>query len=99
LLRREDLCDGPRLCPHAPDETTPCTDCLLSRLDDALESDPGWLLRRALDLDFALRARVTFTASDVAFDEFLTLRTLSEERDRHALEMNRRCPPRTHFSS
>jgi hypothetical protein len=99
LLRREDLCGGPSLCPSAPDDTTRCPNCPVLKLEEALDSEAGWLLQRALDLDFALRAGLTLTLNDVAFDEFIAFRILSEERDRHAAELNRRCPPRTPFSS
>jgi hypothetical protein len=99
LLRREDLCGGPKLCPSALDDATRCADCPVVRLEEALDSESGWLLQRALDLDFALRTGLTLTPNDVALDEFVALRILFEERDRHAAELSRRCPPRTPFNS
>ena len=99
LLRREDLCGGPSLCPSAPDDLIRCPDCPVLQLEGSLNSEAGWLLQRALDLDFALRAGITITPNDIALDEFLALRILNDERDRHAAELNRRCPPRTPFNS
>ena len=51
-LRRDELCD-PGLCPDAP-EGGRCDHCPQDKLDAAQTSEPGMLIRRALDLRAAL---------------------------------------------
>jgi hypothetical protein len=66
------LCD-PGLCPDAP-EGGRCDHCPLDRLDAAQSSEPGQLLRRALDLRAALKLGVArrspLSLDEIAADEF-----------------------------
>jgi hypothetical protein len=79
-LRREELCD-PGLCPDAPDGGR-CDHCPLDRLDAAQSSEPGQLIRRALDLRAALKLGVGVSLDEIAADEFYTMLLVEEERDR-----------------
>ena len=85
-LRREELCDV-KLCPDSPDDGSRCEKCPLDRLDAAQHSEPGQLLRQALDLEYALKSGVTISLSEIAADEFWALRVLQEERDKRDLEL------------
>jgi hypothetical protein len=78
-LRREELCD-PRLCPDAPDGGGRCDHCPLDRLDAAQASEPGQLLRRALDLRAALKLGVRIGLDEIRADEFYGLLILEEEQ-------------------
>jgi len=79
-LRREELCD-PGLCPDAPDDGGRCDHCPLDRLDAAANSEPGSLLQRALELEYALKAGVTVSLDEIAADEFWAMRVIQEERE------------------
>ena len=79
-LRREELCD-PRLCPDAPDGGGRCDHCPLDRLDAAQASEPGQLLRRALDLRAVLKLGVRIGLDELRADEFYALLILEEERE------------------
>ena len=79
-LRREELCD-PGLCPDAPDDGGRCDHCPLDRLDGAANSEPGLLLQRALELEYALKAGVTVSLDEIAADEFWAMRVIQEERE------------------
>ena len=79
-LRREELCD-PGLCPDAPDNNGRCDHCPLDRLDGAANSEPGALLQRALELEYALKAGVTISLDEIAADEFWAMRVIQEERE------------------
>ena len=78
-LRREQLCD-PRLCPDAPDDGGRCDHCPLDRLDAAQNSEPGQLLRRALDLRAALKLGVKLSLDEIAADEFQAMLIIEEEQ-------------------
>ena len=80
-LRREELCD-PGLCPDAPDDGGRCDHCPLDRLDAAQSSEPGQLIRRALDLRAAMKLGVTVCLDEVAGDEFYAMLFIEEEWDR-----------------
>lgn len=54
-----------------------------------MESRNGLLLRAALDLDFALHARVHVTLDDLTTDEFRALKTVRIERDRYDSEKSK----------
>jgi len=80
-LRREELCD-PGLCPDAPDDGSRCDHCPLDRLDAAQSSEPGQLLRRALDLRAALKLGVRLSLDEIAADEFHAMLIIEEEQAR-----------------
>ena len=80
------MCSGPDMCPDAPDSVTRCAACEVTRLEDAMESRNGLLLRSALDLDFSLRAHLTVGLDDLTAFEFRALKTVRMERDRHDSE-------------
>ncbi len=84
-LRREELCD-PSLCPDAPDDGGRCDHCPLDRLDAAAHSEPGTLLQRALELEYALKAGVSISLDEIAADEFRAMRVIAEERERRDAE-------------
>ena len=84
-LRREELCD-PGLCPDAPDDGGRCDHCPLDRLDGAANSEPGLLLQRAVELEYALKAGVTVSLDEIAADEFWAMRVIQEERERRERE-------------
>jgi hypothetical protein len=75
------LCDS-GLCPDAPDDGDRCDHCPLDRLDAAQSSEPGLLIRRALDLRAALKLGVRIGLVEIRADEFCALAVLEEERDR-----------------
>jgi len=80
-LRRDQLCD-PTLCPDAPDGGGRCDHCPLDRLDAAQSSEPGQLLRRALDLRAALKLGVKLSLDEIAADEFHAMLIVEEEQAR-----------------
>jgi hypothetical protein len=80
-LRRDELCD-PCLCPDAPDDNGRCDHCPLDKLDAAQSSEVGLLLRRALDLQAALKLGVHAGLEEIRADEFYAMLILEEERDR-----------------
>ena len=84
-LRRDDLCD-PRLCPDAPDDGDRCDHCPLDRLDSAQSSEPGLLIRCALDLRAALKLGIHLGLDDIRADEFYAMLILEEARDRQERE-------------
>ena len=86
-LRREQLCE-PNLCPDAPDGGGRCDHCPLDRLDEAQATEPGQLLRRALDLGAALKLGIHLSLDDIAADEFYALLIVEEERDRFEREQS-----------
>ena len=72
------MCD-PGLCPDAP-EGSRCEHCPLDRLDAAQASEPGQLLRRALDLRAALKLGVKLSLDEIAADEFRAMLIIEEEQ-------------------
>lgn len=72
------MCD-PKLCPEAP-EGGRCDDCPLDRLDAAQSSEPGQLLRRALDLRAALKLGVKLSLDEITADEFQAMLIVEEEQ-------------------
>jgi hypothetical protein len=80
-LRRDQLCD-PGLCPDAPEGGVRCDHCPLDRLDAAQSSEPGQLLRRALDLRAALKLGVKLSLDEIAADEFGAMLIIEEEQAR-----------------
>jgi hypothetical protein len=83
-LRREQLCD-PTLCPDAPDGGR-CDHCPLDRLDTAQSSEPGQLLRRALDLRAALKLGVKISLDEILADEFAAILVVEDEEQRRERE-------------
>ena len=57
-----------------------------------LETPDGDLLSRVLDIDFALRAGVTVTLSEINVEEFSALKVLHSERDRYEMEQTKQTP-------
>ena len=86
-LRREELCDQ-KLCPDAPEDGGRCDHCPLDRLDAAQSSEPGQLLRRALDLRTALQFGVAVPLDDIAADEFFAMVIIEEAQDRLERELS-----------
>jgi len=82
------LCD-PGLCPDAP-EGGRCDHCPLDRLDAAQSSEPGQLLRRALDLRAALKLGVKLSLDEIAMDEFQAMLIIEEEQARFDEERAKR---------
>ncbi len=80
-LRRDELCD-PGLCHDAPDGGGRCDHCPLDRLDAAQASGAGQQLRRAIDLQMALKLGFRIGLDEIRADEFAALFILGEERDR-----------------
>ncbi len=74
------MCD-PGLCPDAADGGR-CAHCPLDRLDAAQSSEPGQLLRRALDLRAALKLGVKLSLDEIAADEFQAMLIVEEEQAR-----------------
>ena len=75
-LRREELCD-PCLCPDARMTVAGVT----TARSTGWISEPGLLLRRALELEYALKAGVTISLDEIAADEFWAMRVIQEERE------------------
>lgn len=89
-LRRDQICDGTRICPDAPDDATRCQACPLTRLEAAMDSHAGLLLQRAIDLESALKQGFHLTLDDVTAEEFAALQILASERERREAELNPR---------
>ena len=51
-----------------------------------LQSPLGQLIGQAINLDFALQAGITITLSEITYPEFMLLRLLAEERQKHHQE-------------
>lgn len=81
-LRRNELCD-PNLCHDAPKEGGRCNHCPLDRLDAAQSSEPGQLLRRALDLKAALRLGCHISLDEISAEEFYAMLVIEEEADKY----------------
>jgi hypothetical protein len=79
------LCN-PKLCHDAPDDGGRCDHCPLDRLDAAQESEAGMLLRRAVDLQIALKMGIRIALDEIQADEFAALSILREESDRLGCE-------------
>jgi hypothetical protein len=75
------LCD-PGLCPDAPDDDGRCDHCPLDGLDSAQSSEPGLLIRRALDLRAALKLGIHLGLDDIRADEFYAMLILEDEREK-----------------
>jgi hypothetical protein len=75
------LCD-PGLCHDAPDDGGRCDHCPLDRLEAAQSSEAGMLLRRAVDLQIALKMGIRIELDEVPADELAAMSFLEEERDR-----------------
>ena len=82
------MCD-PGLCPDAP-EGSRCDHCPLDRLDVAQASEPGQLLRRALDLRAALKLGIKLSLDEIAADEFQAMLIIEEEQARFDEERAKR---------
>ena len=80
---RPEFSSGPgRGAPWLTLNSGRCDHCLLDRLDRAGNSEPGLLLQRALELEYALNAGVTVSMDEIAADEFWAMRVIQEERER-----------------
>jgi hypothetical protein len=93
MLRRAELCPSPGECPEvlmndppATSESPPCAECPLELLETHLASPMGQVLGQVIDLDFALQAGVTVRLNEISYQEFLLLRFLAEERNKHQQE-------------
>lgn len=74
---------GRNACPDVPEGEQYCEKCPRAWLEDAGRSGSGALLRRTLDLDFALRQRVQIRMAEIPFDEWEALKILDSERRKH----------------
>ena len=84
-LRREELCDV-KLCPDSPDNGSRCEKCPLDRMDAAQHSEPGQLLRRALDLRAAIKMGIVLGLDEIAADEFFAMLAIEETQDQYEKE-------------
>ncbi len=58
-----------------------CDHCTLDKLDAAQSSEHGQLIRRALDLQAALKLGIRIGLDEIRADEFYTTLILDEEQD------------------
>lgn len=72
--------------PLAKPGALPCFDCPLTMLNAYLLSPPGQRIATVVDLDFALQLGIHVTLKDLSFPQFLILRVLAEERNKHTAE-------------
>jgi len=103
MLRRSELCPGTEYCPEVlnvnpfPQEVFgPCDECPLQMLEDYLAGPGGRVIAQTIDLDFALQAGFTVTLADVTYPEFLLLRILGEERQRHQDDERKKAEAQQH---
>lgn len=82
-MRDKELCESPRLCNDSAYQHA--DDCPVQLAQDALASAPGYLLNRAMALEFAAE-KFALNWGDIPADEYLTLRLLQAERNRHERE-------------
>jgi len=84
------------VCPYVeqPPDGLPCSECPLVLLDDYLSTAPGQAINAVLDLDFALQIGVRIELKEIRYNEFLLLRILNEERNRHREEELKRAAER-----
>ena len=102
MLREKDLCPTPQECPYVAmeeplDESSalPCQECPAQHLREYLASPGGLLIQAAIDLDFALQAGIAVSLDRIPYPDFLLLRQLAEERNRHQAEMMKKQTART----
>jgi len=63
-------------------------------LDEYLGTAQGQAINATLDLDFALQIGVRIELKEIRYNEFLLLRILNEERNRHREEELKRAAER-----
>ena len=93
-MRRNQLCPTPAECPEAltPEvqlsgqEPLPCEECPEEKLTLYLASPPGLRMSVVVDLDFALQSRIQVPLSQISYLDFLLLRLLADERNKHQIE-------------
>jgi len=94
MMRRDRLCPSPDECPEALtievqkglQEPAPCEECPLEKLQLYLASQTGQIMSIIIDLDFALQSRIQVPLDRISYREFLLLRLLAEERNKHEIE-------------
>jgi hypothetical protein len=93
MLREKALCPSPPECPEvlmedplAGPEALPCTGCPQTLLQEYLASPGGQLISTVIDLDFAIQAGIQVSLDQIPYPEFLLLRQLAEERNKHQEE-------------
>lgn len=84
LLRDKDNCDGPKFCNDHPFQHE--DDCPAYLIQDLMRSGNGYLLQRALQLEFASSKHFTLNLDEIPADEFLTMQLLESERNRYERE-------------
>ena len=69
--------------PMAGRDAEPCAECPAALLREYLESAGGQWISVVIDLDYAIQAGIRIDLSNILYPEFLLLRQLAEERNRH----------------
>jgi hypothetical protein len=88
-FRKKDLCD-PSLCPDKHEDDYRCDACPLLKLENALNSERGQLVQKALDLRALLKAGVTITLDEIAADEMYALLIIEQEQNRYESDQSNR---------
>ena len=71
------------MCPHTDEDGEDrCSTCLVGRLEAAMQSRPGQLLRAAFDFDWALENGFPGDLNQISCEEFSLLKTIRFERNR-----------------
>ena len=88
LIRKDELCDGPRLCnDHPYEHADDCPSTIAGELANC-NSHFGNLLSQVLAIDFALEKGIGgITLDTLPYDQFQTLRLLQAERNKHHSEL------------
>ncbi len=89
LLREDNLCDGPNICPDAIGEDN-CDACPLAHFRMWMDGWRGTLLRNALGLDFFLQMPgASVRLEEIPALQFSALKIIHQERDRFNEEKDR----------
>jgi hypothetical protein len=88
-LRKKDLCD-PNLCVDKHEDDYRCDKCPLLALENALSSERGQLIQRALDIRALIKVGVTITLDEIAGDEMHAILIIEQEYNRFENDQSNR---------
>ena len=84
----QDLCGPCPACGVTDYDRERCEACPLTLFDEAMGSDKGALVYRALDLDWAAQHSMV-TLADISVEEFSAIRVIDIEREKAKAEAQR----------
>jgi hypothetical protein len=75
----------PGICPACGERDylrDRCSECALTRLEEAMDSPAGAMYKRCAELKFALRERFAISLDDLTMEEFAAFQMASSEQAR-----------------